>query len=252
MKLTLFTISNEQIKEQLSKLQMKVESLETVKEVQDKIISTKDSQISFLNDSIANMWQPIAIVAGIAGIIASGAFVYVTYLNHQAQKKVKKGEEQISLAQEKIEQAEALIQQSQSTAAIAQEKLIQLEDKQKELNDLATTTIENQKIDMLIRQVSLTLDLSKNIIDQIFKTADLVKSFEIPIGTYADLLSLNNRHASILESYRIISLRFNSDVAKGYKINYEEITDGSNNLRIKSNHLYKQCLNIRNELGLQE
>ncbi|MEI5948585.1 hypothetical protein WBS58_25215 [Bacillus albus] len=31
MKLTLFTISNEQIKEQLSKLQTKVESLETVK-----------------------------------------------------------------------------------------------------------------------------------------------------------------------------------------------------------------------------
>ncbi|MEX0134969.1 hypothetical protein MRBLBA71_001506 [Bacillus nitratireducens] len=41
MKLTLFTISNEQIKESLNKLQTKVESLETVKEVQDKIIATK-------------------------------------------------------------------------------------------------------------------------------------------------------------------------------------------------------------------
>lgn len=252
MKLTLFTISNEHIKEQLSKLQTKVESLETVKEVQDKIISAKDSQISFLNDSIANMWQPIAIVAGIAGLLASGAFVYVTYLNLQAQKKVEQGEEQISLAQEKIEQAEALIQQSQSTATIAQEKLDQLEEKQKELNDLATTTIENQKIDMLIRQVSLTLDLSKNIIDQIFKTADLVKSVKIPVGIHADLLRLNNRHAAILESYRIISLKFNSDVAKGYKINYDEITEGSNNLQISSNDLYKKCISLKNELDWQD
>ncbi|EJQ57211.1 MULTISPECIES: hypothetical protein [Bacillus] len=54
MKLTLFTISNEQIKEQLSKLQTKVESLESIKEIQDKIIATKDSQIAFLNGQIAN------------------------------------------------------------------------------------------------------------------------------------------------------------------------------------------------------
>ncbi|EOO97717.1 hypothetical protein [Bacillus cereus] len=248
MKLTLFTISNEQIKEQLSKLQTKVESLEYVKDVQDKIISAKDSQISFLNDQIANIWTPITIVAGFIALV----FGYVAWLNRQADKKVKQGEEQFSLAQEKIEQAEALIQQSESAATIAQDKLEELEEKQKELNNLATTTIENQKIDMLIRQVSLTLDLSKKIIDEIFKTADLVKSFEIPIGTHADLIRLNNRHASILESYRIISLRFNSDVAKGYKINYDEITDGSNNLRIKSNDLYKECLNIRDELGLQE
>lgn len=252
MKFTLFAISNEQIKEQLSKLQTKVESLETVKELQDKVISMQDHQVSFLNDSIANMWQPIAIVATIAGIIASGAFVYVSYLNHQAQKKVKKGEEQISLAQEKIEQAEALIQQSQSTAAIAQEKLIQLEEKQKELNDLATATIQNQKIDMLIRQISITLDLSKKIIDEIFKNADLVKSFEIPIGTHADLFRLNNHHSSILESYRKISLKFNSDVEKGDKINYDETTEESNKLRIKSDDLYEECLKIRNELGLQE
>ncbi|MGX5475894.1 hypothetical protein [Bacillus toyonensis] len=242
MKFTLFTISNEQIKEQLSKLQTKFESLEYVKDVQDKIISAKDSQISFLNDQIANIWTPITIVAGFIALV----FGYVAWLNRQADKKVKQGEEQLALAQEKIEQAEALIQQSESAATIAQDKLEQLEEKQKELNNLATTTIENQKIDMFIRQVSLTLDLSKKIIDEIFKIADLVKS--IPVGLHTDLIRLNNRHAAILESYRIISLKFNSDIAKGYKINYDEITEGSNNLRIKSDDLYKECLNLRNEL----
>ncbi|PEJ61865.1 hypothetical protein CN680_30170, partial [Bacillus pseudomycoides] len=65
-----------------------------------------------LNDQIANIWASVAIVAGIAGLLASGAFVYVTYLNRQAQKKVEQGEEQISLAQEKIDQAESKIQQA--------------------------------------------------------------------------------------------------------------------------------------------
>lgn len=238
MKLTLFTISNEQIKEQLSKLQTKVESLETVKDVQDKIISAKDSQISFLNDQIANMWQPIAIVAGIAGIIASGAFLYVAYLNRQAQKKVT--------------QAESLIIQNQQTATSAQEKLDKLEDKQKELNDLTTMVITNQKIDMLIRQISITLDLSKNITDKIIVNCDLVASFQITKEQEEKLYKLGSRHASILESYRILALHFNFDVAKGQKINLEEITNGADRLRIKSNDLYHDCLKLRDELGIED
>ncbi|WP_346817215.1 hypothetical protein [Bacillus paramobilis] len=234
MKLTLFTISNEQIKEQLSKLQTKVESLESVKEVQDKIIATKDSQISFLNDQIGNILSFVGIITGAVILV----FGYVAWLNKQAQNKVK--------------QAESLITQNQQTATIAEEKLVILEEKQKDLTDLANITIENQKIDMLIRQVSITLDLSKNIIDQIFKTADLVKSLEIPVGIHTDLLRLNNRHAAILESYRIISLKFNSDVTKGYKINYDEITEGANNLQINSNDLYRKCISLKNELDWQD
>ncbi|SCA96695.1 Uncharacterized protein BWINRA5_00010 [Bacillus mycoides] len=143
MKLTLFTISNEQIKEQLSKLQTKVESLENMKELQDKVISMQDHQISFLNDSIANMWQPIAIVAGIAALVITGAFAYVSILHHQAKRK--------------REEVERLIQDSHSIATVAQEKLNELEEKQLLLQK-QTKAIENiQKFEMITAQIQRDL-----------------------------------------------------------------------------------------------
>ncbi|PEM15193.1 hypothetical protein CN616_22805 [Bacillus toyonensis] len=154
MKLTLFTISNEQIKESLDKLQTKVESLETVKELQDKVISMQDHQISFLNDSIANMWQPIAIVSGLAALIITGAFAYVTYLNKQAQ--------------EKINQAATIIDQSQSITTVAQEKIDELDEKQKILQKQAKELDKKQKMDMHFNHIKTNLDLIKerSVIDR--------------------------------------------------------------------------------------
>lgn len=139
MKLTLFTISNEQIKEQLSKLQTKVESLEAVKDVQDKIISAKDSQISFLNDQIGNILSFVGIITGVVILV----FGYVAWLNKQAQNKVK--------------QAKDLINQNQETATIAQEKLNELEEKQLLLQK-QTNAIENlQKFEMITAQIQRDL-----------------------------------------------------------------------------------------------
>lgn len=148
MKLTLFTISNEQIKDQLSKLQTKVESLETVKDLQDKIISAKDSQISFLNDSIANMWQPIAIVAGIAALVITGAFAYVSILHHQAKRK--------------RQEVERLIEDSHSIATIAQERIDELNTEQQNLQKLANSIDIKQKVDMRLNRIKLTLETIEN------------------------------------------------------------------------------------------
>ncbi|WP_257206339.1 hypothetical protein [Bacillus cereus] len=144
MKLTLFTISNEQIKEQLSKLQTKIESLENTKELQDKVISMQDHQISFLNDSIANMWQPIAIVAGIAALVITGAFAYVSILHHQAKRK--------------REEVERLIQDSHFIATIAQERIDELNTEQQNLQNLADSIDLKQKIDMRLNRAKFTLD----------------------------------------------------------------------------------------------
>ncbi|MDA1802679.1 hypothetical protein [Bacillus cereus group sp. BY6-1LC] len=144
MKLTLFTISNEQIKEQLSKLQTKVESLENTKELQDKVISMQDHQISFLNDSIANMWAPIGIVAGIAALVITGAFTYVSILHHQAKKK--------------REEVEELIRQSHSMATIAQGKIDEINIEQQNLQDLATSIDLKQKVDMHLNRIKLALE----------------------------------------------------------------------------------------------
>ncbi|MEI4713459.1 hypothetical protein WAG12_26180 [Bacillus cereus] len=172
MKLTLFTISNEQIKEQLSKLQTKVESLETVKDVQDKIIAAKDSQISFLSDQTANMLSFVSLLAAIAGIIASGAFIYITYVNRQSQKVLKTAEERIRAAeeqnikaQERIIEAEQQIQQANSISNLAQDKLNELE--------------LQQKINMKFNKIKTSLDLVKErqILDKGFCHPDHMDEF---------------------------------------------------------------------------
>ncbi|WP_163255842.1 hypothetical protein [Bacillus tropicus] len=139
MKLTLFTISNEQIKEQLSKLQTKVESLETVKDVQDKIISAKDSQISFLNDQIGNILSFVGIITGVVVFV----FGYVAWLNKQAQNKIK--------------QAEDLINQNQETATMAQGKLNELEEKQKQLQKQTDALNYKLKLDIKFSSIKKAL-----------------------------------------------------------------------------------------------
>ncbi|MGW8412364.1 hypothetical protein ACWGJ3_20320, partial [Bacillus velezensis] len=180
MKLTLFTISNEQIKEQLSKLQTKVDSLETVKDVQDKIISAKDSQVSFLSDQTANMLSFVSLFVGIAGIIASGAFIYISYVNRQSQKVLKTAEERIHAAeeqnqraQERITEAEEKIQQANSISILAQEKLDELEIKQQEVNQQAEKLKLTQKADTMLNTIKHQLDLLKRAQETIKKSIDL-------------------------------------------------------------------------------
>ncbi|HDR7669616.1 TPA: hypothetical protein QCX97_003503 [Bacillus wiedmannii] len=229
MKLTLFTISNEQIKEQLSKLQTKVESLETVKDVQDKIISAKDSQISFLNDQIANIWTPITIVAGLIALVVT----YVAWVNKKAD--------------EKVEKAKDLIDQNQKTATLAQEKLGKLENKQKELNALINVAITNQKIDISIREISIQLDSSNYLIDIIIAYHE--KPSEISQKQEIKLSYLKERHASLLNEYRRLSSIFSADIAEERKIE-DEITNGTNKLKTNSIRLYKDCEKLINELEL--
>ncbi|MGD6867655.1 hypothetical protein ACQCV6_15700 [Bacillus cereus] len=132
--------------------------METVKDVQDKIIATKDSQIAFLNGQIANISTWVSIAAAVAGLFASLAFGYVTYLNKKANKTIEAGKERDRIAEEKIKQAEILIEKSQSTAAVAQTKIDELKGKQEELNDLLTSTIINQQVDLLFKNIKFKIE----------------------------------------------------------------------------------------------
>ncbi|WP_242254994.1 hypothetical protein [Bacillus cereus group sp. BfR-BA-01379] len=238
MKLTLFTISNEQIKEQLIKLQTKVESLETVKDVQDKMIATKDSQISFLEGQISTISTWVSIAGAAAGIVASLAFAYVTYLNRQAQKKV--------------EQAESLIIQNQQTATLAQEKLDTLETKQQELNDLANTTITNQKYDVSLRQVGSTLDLSKVIIDSIYDQIKSPTSLNPPMEYIEEFSKLNERYNSIAPEYKGILFNFNTDVISGKKYDPGYVITGLEILVPKCAELHYECKNLKRKFEKYE
>jgi len=225
VKITLFTISNEQIKEQLSKLQTKIESLETVKEVQDKIISTKDSQISFLNDSIANMWQPIAIVAAIAGLVITGAFAYVSILHHQAKKKRKEVEE--------------LIQQSHSISTVAQERLEELEEKQKELNKLSSSLANNQKVDITLNNIKFTLDfINKSLMTLYSNTYDTYLSE--PTEQQEEYSRFKNNYERLGQQYIKVSLNFNTKIISGESANQQDIE--------VINNLENKCVELKNKI----
>ncbi|PEP88608.1 hypothetical protein [Bacillus pseudomycoides] len=143
----LFTISNEQIKESLNKLQTKVESLETVKEVQDKIITTKDSQITFLQGEISSITNWIIFVGSVIIALASAAYIYIKLLEKKANQKIADGEQQIQLANQKIEEANNI-------NTIAQEKIEGLYTKLKfdmRFNKIKTSLdnlTENQKLNL--------------------------------------------------------------------------------------------------------
>ncbi|WP_255299776.1 hypothetical protein [Bacillus toyonensis] len=179
MKLTLFTISNEQIKEQLSKLQTKVESLETVKDVQDKIISAKDSQITFLQGEISNITSWVTWGAAAVSTLASAAFIYIKFLERKAKKKIEEAENTLQLAKEKlteietakqktetnltesnvkIEQLDKLIDKSNDIATVAQEKLGELEQQQLQLQSQANAMENKHKLDMLCNHIKTDLD----------------------------------------------------------------------------------------------
>lgn len=228
MKLTLFTISNEQIKEQLGKLQTKVESLENTKELQDKVISMQDHQISFLNDSIANMWAPIGIVAGLAGLIITGAFAYVTFLNGNAQKKIK--------------QAAEIIEQSKSIAVIAQEKIDELLEKQAELNELTSSLSINQKGDMTLKNIKIKLDFIENALIMLFSEINKTYSYSNENEEHYERYNeLKQENRDLKTSYTHYSFLFNTKIINEEVITLDDVTSITN--------LEDKCTVLRQEIN---
>lgn len=271
MKFTLFTISNEQIKEQLSKLQTKVESLENMKDVQDKIISAKDSQITFLQGEISTIitWGSIGIA--IITALATVAYSYIKSLEEKAKDKIEEAEStlqtatqqltQIEIAKQetqtnltesnsRIEQLDELIDKSNDIATVAQDKIDKLEDKQKELNNLATVTITNQKIDMAIRLIDSTLEASKNIIDTIIDYINEPNSLSVTKEQTNEVKKLKNDYRSLSSSYHILTLDFNSDVKNGRKFDPQTKLDGADHLRQKSYEFHAKCSALANKFNI--
>ncbi|MFL1677714.1 hypothetical protein [Paenibacillus dendritiformis] len=246
MKLTLFTISNEQIKEQLSKLQTKVESLETMRDVQDKIISAKDSQIAFLNGQIANISTWVSIVAAVAGLIASFAFGYVTYLNKKANKNIEEGKERDRIAEVKIQQAETLIAHSQSTATIAQDKIEELKEKQKDLNNFANTIAINQQLDMNFRIIKIQLDTMNEYINMIIDKLQN-PTFKINDKEIEELDYFMRERNGLSAQYVNISLDFHNDIRNGEEL-FSHEKNSIEELTFKCDDLFEEFVQFKNNI----
>ncbi|MFB5253664.1 hypothetical protein ACQKIY_22160 [Bacillus mycoides] len=173
-----------------------------------------------------NMWAPIGIVAGLAGLVVTGAFAYVTYLNRQAQKK--------------INQAATIIERSQSITTIAQEKIDELLEKQIELNELSTSLATNQKADITLKNINIKLDFIKKglltLHSEIHGTflnepTELQEKYDMFKNSYN---RLGNTHTKL-------SLKCNTKIIKGGVINIQDIEN------IKT--LEHECTELRLEIN---
>ncbi len=259
MKLTLFTISNEQIKEQLSKLQTKVESLETVKDVQDKIISAKDSQITFLQGEISNITTWVTWGAGLVITLASAAFIYIKLLENKAKKKIEEAENTLQLATEKLTEIEnarqqtrlnlnksdskiaqlnSLIDESKNIATIAQEKINELEERQMELNKISTSLAANQKIDIMLKNINIQLGFIKKAIIT-FETIDRL-SLKESTEQQEKYTEFKNSYTRLENRYTKLSLIYNNKIIRDKDINTNDI-DNINTLKY-------ECTALRQEI----
>ncbi|MFF2885070.1 ribonuclease H family protein [Bacillus toyonensis] len=256
MKLTLFTISNEQIKEQLSKLQNKVDSLETVKDVQDKIISAKDSQITFLQGEISSITTWVTWGAGAVITLASAAFIYIKFLEGKAKKKIEEAENTLQLAQEKltkietakqqtetnltesdekIEQLNSLICASNNIATIAQEKINELETRQMELNEISASLVTNQKIDLMLKNINIQLGFIKKAIIT-FETIDRL-SLKESREQQEKYIKFKDSYTRLENRYIKLSLIYNNKIIRGKDVNTNDI-----------NNLKYECTELRQEI----
>ncbi|MCR6835763.1 hypothetical protein NHG40_17805 [Bacillus thuringiensis] len=119
-------------------------STDVVKDLQDKVISLQDHEVAFLNTTISNMLTAVGIGVAIITAVFT-AFAYVTYSNKRAKKnmdeasrKLEEAESKVSVLEEKsaqlerkILEAEQLLADANSISNVANEKLIEVEEEQK-------------------------------------------------------------------------------------------------------------------------
>ncbi|QTL49973.1 hypothetical protein [Priestia aryabhattai] len=125
--------------ELIKELQKQVEkSNELVKDMEQKVISLQDHQISFLNDSISNFWTVTSVAIAVVAIIITGVSLFIGYLNRKAQKKMEDAEKVIG-------EAKFYIAEFSKEKAELENSRKETEGKIKELTDL----IKSEDIDQL-------------------------------------------------------------------------------------------------------
>ncbi|KAA0769169.1 hypothetical protein DN392_26825 [Bacillus sp. BB51/4] len=178
-------------------------SNDVVRDLQDKVISIQDHEISFLNGTIA-IWA-----AG-TGILVAIALTFIGVTNSKAQKKMedantkmsdateklKDAEKKISDLESKISEANQAVSQAQKIADSAQEKLDELENAQKELKKFTSLLDSRQQVDAMLAAVKFKLDSIKDLINEVSTTIDL----KVFTGKYDDLwLKYTEIHKYVLQ-----------------------------------------------------
>ncbi|ENQ3114194.1 hypothetical protein CN504_00110 [Bacillus anthracis] len=130
-----------------------IEQLQTINELQDKVISFQDSQMS-------SIISAVTLFATIFAIIVSIATVYTVYLNAKARKQIKDAKSTLEATETQMKNVKKLHHDSS-------ELLKNLEKKEKELDNRQEKTEEklNELADMvnLYKELKHETDIKNNL-----------------------------------------------------------------------------------------
>ncbi|HDR7636170.1 TPA: hypothetical protein QCX75_005053 [Bacillus mycoides] len=154
-------------------------STDVVKELQDKVISLHEHEVSFLNDTIANMQSNVSIALTIIGGLMTIVLAIIGFTNARAQKrmkeannkmleatdKIKDAEKKISDLESKIAEANSVVTQAQSVADFAQDKIDELEKEQEEIKNFAERLESGIKTDAILNAIKMRIDFAKRKLD---------------------------------------------------------------------------------------
>lgn len=229
MKFILCTLSNEQVKEQLSELHTKFESFETVKDVLLKLMRIKDSPISLLEGQIFTILVWISITSIVIGFIVSLVFSYVIYLNYQAKKKV--------------EHTESSIIQNRQNASSAQQKLEDFKKMQTNLDELITSLSLSKKVDMTLKNIDIKVKfINDNLIRLHQKINNNYPYTEENIEYYEKYYEFGDNLNDLTSKYTNVLLSFNLKIIQSSEISEEDMT--------KITDLDDECIKLNTEIAI--
>lgn len=206
-------------------------STDVVKELQDKVISLHEHEVSFLNDTIANMQNNVSIALTIIGGLMTLVLTFIGFTNARAQKrmkeanskmleatdkikdaddKIKDAEKKISDLENKIAEANSVVAQAQSVADFAQDKIDELEKEQEEIKNFTERLESGLKTDAILNAIKMKIDLAK-------RKLEAFPSKESP-----QFAKLKAQYISFENQYYKIQFESGSKIIENKKLTTEE------------------------------
>ncbi|EEK47965.1 hypothetical protein FO497_13460 [Bacillus cereus ATCC 10876] len=141
---------------------------EAVKDLQEKVISIQDHQISFLNDSLANFLSYAGWIVSITSIVIVGIQIGIgLFLRSQnkkteekmqaAERKMSEAEQKLTEVEQKSTKAEFQIEQAKQLGAKADEMLEQLQAQQNKIEGL----LNSKELEEKLKEIDKISDTSK-------------------------------------------------------------------------------------------
>jgi len=216
---------------------------ELIKEMQDKVISLQDHEISFLNDTIANIWATVGIGVGIIIAIAGIVGWIIRRSNARAETKMQEAEIKMNEATEKITYAESLINK-------ATETIDKLEEYRSEVTTYRTGT--EQKVKELSSMIDERMQDLKEIEGKTNRLA-ISHKVRVLLGEIENSLDYIDLRIVRLPNYENFNFKKDTQEYKELETRQRDLTTDYEIYKIKienisldeMNDFYQKCLDLQ-------